>query len=773
MVKFGMAQPVKRVEDVRLLKGHGTYTDDVNQPGALHVVILRSPHAHATIKAIDTKAALALPGVVAIYTASDLDADKVGPIPCMVPITNQDGSARADAPRPILAKGTVRHVGEAVAMVVAETASAGRDAAEAIMVDYDTKPSITALAQARDPAAPQVRADVPRNTVFDWATGDKDKVDALFAQAAHVTAIKIVNNRIVVNAMEPRAALADFDTETKRWTLTSNTQGGWLLKNILSQAVFQVPADRFRVITPDVGGGFGMKLFVYPEHAMVCFAARKLGRPVKWTAERGESFLSDTHGRDHVTEAELALDADHKFLAMRVRNIANMGAYLSNFAPYIPTMLGTKVLASVYDFKAIHAQVFGVFTHTVPVDAYRGAGRPEGNYLVERLIDAAARELGVDRAALRRANMVPASAMPYLTAMQQNYDSGDFIQVMDRALEMIDWAGFPARKAASRAAGKRRGIGMAYYLEATGGAPEERAEIRFTRDGYADVYVGTQSSGQGHETAYVQITADRLGIDPDRIRIKQGDTDRIPVGGGTGGARSLYSEGQAILVTTTSLIEKAKKAAGEALEAAAADIEFADGAFKIIGTDRSITLMDLAATLHDDATDGNALDTAEIATIAHHTFTNGCHIAEVEIDPETGTIAVRRYLVCDDVGKIVNPMIVRGQVHGGVAQGLGQALMENTAYDPESGQLIAGSFMDYALPRADDMPDIEVEFLEIPCTTNPLGVKGAGEAGAVGSPPALINAVLDALAEDGVRHIDMPATPERVWSAIAEARQAA
>ena len=772
MVKFGMAQPVKRVEDVRLLKGQGVYTDDVTAPGSLQLLILRSPHASATITAINIAPALALPGVVAIYTAADLAADGISAIPCMVPITNQDGSARADAPRPVLAQGAVRHVGEAVAMVVAESISAGRDALEAILVDYDTKPSITSLAQARDPQAAQVHAEAKLNTVFDWAIGDKDAVDALFAQAAHVTALRIVNNRIVVNAMEPRAALAAFDPSSERWTLTSNTQGGWLLKDILAQAVFRVPADRFRVITPDVGGGFGMKLFVYPEHVMVCYAARKLGRAVKWTAERGESFLSDTHGRDHVTEAELALDGAHKFLAMRVRNTANMGAYLSNFAPFIPTILGTKVLASVYDFKAIHAQVFGVFTHTVPVDAYRGAGRPEGNYLVERLIDAAARELGLDRAALRRANMVPSSAMPFVTAMQQNYDSGDFIAVMDRALEMIDWAGFPARKARALAQGKRRGIGMAYYLEATGGAPEERAEIRFTRDGYADLYVGTQSSGQGHETAYVQITADRLGIDPERIRVKQGDTDRIPVGGGTGGARSLYSEGQAILVTTTSLIEKAKQAASEALEAAAADIEFAEGAFKIIGTDRMITLMDLAATLHDPASDGNALDTAEIAQITHHTFTNGCHIAEVEIDPETGVISVQRYLVCDDAGKIVNPMIVRGQVHGGVAQGLGQALLEHTAYDAESGQLIAGSFMDYALPRADDLPDIEVEFLEIPCTTNPLGVKGAGEAGAVGAPPALINAVLDALAEDGVRHIDMPATAERVWSAITEAREA-
>jgi carbon-monoxide dehydrogenase large subunit len=769
MVKFGVAQPVKRVEDSRLLRGEGQYTDDVPVDGALYVQVVRSPHAAAVITAIDTAAARAMPGVAGVFTGDDLAADGIGPIPCMVPIKNQDGSPRAQADRPVLAVGEVRHVGEAVAFVVAETAQAARDAAEAVEVIYEMKPSVTALATAMDEGVAQVWADAPRNQVFDWAVGDAAKVDALFASAAHVTKLRVVNNRIVVNSMEPRAARARFAED--RWTLTTNTQGGWLLKGCLSQAVFKVAPDRFRVVTPDVGGGFGMKLFVYPEHVMVCYAARKLGRAVKWNSERGEAFLSDTHGRDHVTEAELALDADHKFIAMKVRNVANMGAYLSNFAPFIPTMAGTKVLASVYGMQAIHAQVLGVFTHTVPVDAYRGAGRPESNYLVERLIDAAARELGVDRAELRRRNFVAAAAMPYRSAMDQMYDSGDFHKVLDRALDIIDWEGFPARRAKAVAAGKRRGIGMAYYLEATGGAPEERAEIRFTKDGFVDVFVGTQSTGQGHETAYVQLVGDRLGIDPDRIRVRQGDTDAIPQGGGTGGARSLYSEGQAIALTTTSIIEKGRKAAADHLEAAVADIAFENGAFTIVGTDRSIDIVSLAETLHAEG--GNALDTAEIAKIDKHTFPNGCHIAEVEIDPETGVVAVVRYLVCDDVGTIVNPMIVRGQVHGGVAQGMGQALLENTAYDAETGQLISGSMMDYALPRADDLPDIEVEFVEIPCASNPLGVKGAGEAGAVGSPPALINAVVDALAEDGVRSIDMPATPERVWEAIEQGRRAA
>jgi carbon-monoxide dehydrogenase large subunit len=574
----------------------------------------------------------------------------------------------------------------------------------------------------------------------------------------------VVNNRIVVNSMEPRAALAEYADE--RWTLTTNTQGGWNIRDMLAGFIFGVDKSAIRVITPDVGGGFGMKLFLYAEQALVCYAARKLGRPVRWNSDRAEAFLSDTHGRDHITQGELALDEDGKFLAMRLRNIANMGAYLSNFAPMIPTMAGTKVLASVYGFKAIYANVIGVFTNTVPVDAYRGAGRPESNYLVERLIDTAANELGMDRIEIRRKNMVPESAMPFTSAMGQKYDSGAFAKVMDAALEKADWPGFSARQAAARKAGKRRGIGMGYYLEATGGAATERAEIRFAEDGFVDVYVGTQSTGQGHETAYVQLTASQLGIDGEKIRIRQGDTDTIPTGGGTGGARSLYSEGQAILVTAAGVIEKGKAAASEFLEAAIADIVFEDGKFTITGTDRAVDIMTLAEQKP------GALDTAEITPISAHTFPNGCHIAEVEIDPETGVVTVIKYVVMDDVGKAVNPMIVRGQVHGGVAQGFGQAVLERTAYDPESGQLMSGSFMDYALPRADDLPDIEVDFIEIPCASNPLGVKGAGEAGAVGSPPAVINAIVDALKADGVATIDMPATPERIWQALNLAKAA-
>ena len=773
MTKFGLAQPVRRVEDPRLLKGGGSYTDDLTLPGCLHGVVVRSPHAMATIRSLDATAARAMPGVAAIYTGADLAADGIGGLPCAINLKNRDGSAQVNPGHPVMASETVRHVGDPVAFVVAETTQAARDAAEAILVDYDVLPSVTDLAAAMEPGAPSVWDVADKNMVFDWEIGQKELTEQLFASAARVSHINIVNNRIVVNSMEARAALAEYDGG--RWTLRTNTQGGWLLKGLLTKAVFQVPEESFRIITPDVGGGFGMKIFLYAEHVMTCYAARKLGKPVKWVSERSEAFLSDTHGRDNLTMGEIALDADNKFLALRTRNFANMGAYLSTFAPMIPTGAGTGVLASVYGFKAVYANVIGMFTNTVPVDAYRGAGRPESNYLVERLIDQAASDLGVDRVELRRKNMVGPDAMPYKTPVGKTYDSGDFQIVLNAALKTMDWAGFEARRAEAARRGRRRGIGMAYYLEATGGAPTERAEIRFAEDDFVDVYVGTQSTGQGHETAYVQLTVDRLGVPGEKVRVIQGDTDSIPTGGGTGGARSLYSEGQAILLTASSVIEKGRKAASEVLEASPADIVFEEGRFSIVGTDRGMDIIQLAATQRARAAKGEdvtTLDAAEVANIDAHTFPNGCHIAEVEIDPDTGHIFVVRYSVTDDVGKAVNPMIVRGQVHGGVAQGLGQAFLERTSYDPSSGQLLSGSFMDYALPRADDLPDIEVEFVEVPCVSNPLGVKGAGEAGAVGSPPAVMNALIDALRPAGVTHVDMPATPEVVWKALELAKAA-
>ena len=770
MTKFGLAQSIRRVEDPRLLLGRGRYTDDILLPGMLHGIVLRSPHAAAKIIRIDTKAAASVEGVKAIYTGADFKADSIGPMPCAAPVQNRDGSNMVDPPHPALVEDAVRYVGDPVAFVVADTPAAARDAAELITVDYDVQHSITDLAAAMESGAPLVWPEAANNIVFDWVLGDKAATDALFASAAHVTRLTVVNNRVIVASMEGRASIADYDAATGRWVLYANTQGGWLIKNLIG-AVFQTEPANFRVITPDVGGGFGMKAFLYAEHVLVCYAARKLGRPVKWTSDRTEAFLSDTQGRDNITLGELAIDKDGKFLALRTRNVANMGAYLSTFAPYIPTLAGGAVLSGVYGFQQIYANVLGVFTHTAPVDAYRGAGRPESNYLLERLVDAAARELGIDRVELRRRNMIPASAMPHKTPVGKTYDTGDFAMVLDTALKQMDYAGFAARRAEAAQRGKRRGIGLAYYLEVTMGDPTERAEIRFADDGFVDLYVGTQSTGQGHETAYIQLTSQRLGIDAEKIRVRQGDTDTIPVGGGTGGSRSLYSEGQAILLTADTVIDKGKQAAAEVLEAAAADIAFDDGRFTIVGTDRGIDIIALAATQRQKAANGEqaiTLDAAEIATVAEHTFPNGCHMAEVEVDPETGMIDIVRYRVCDDFGKTVNPMIVRGQVHGGVAQGLGQAVLERTSYDAASGQLLTGSFMDYALPRADDLPDIEVDLLEVPSGSNPLGVKGAGEAGSVGSPPALINAIIDALSVDGITHIDMPTTPETVWQALAK-----
>jgi carbon-monoxide dehydrogenase large subunit len=775
MAKFGVSQSVRRVEDPRLLTGRGQYTDDIAMPGQAHGIVLRSPQAHARIASLDTAAAKAVPGVLAVITAADLKAAGIGDLPCLIPLKNRDGSPRANTPRPALADGVVRHVGDPVAFIVAETAQAARDGAEAVMVDYEELPAVTDLAVAFQPGQPQVWPDTANNICFDWEAGDKAKADAAFARAAHVTRLTVVNNRVVVNSMEARAAVGGW--AGGKLTLHTNTQGSWLLKGLLADPIFKIAPEDVRVVTPDVGGGFGMKLFLYPEHVLVCFAAREVGRPVRWASDRSEAFLSDTHGRDNITQGELATDADGKFLALRTRNYAGMGAYLSTFAPFIPTGAGTKVLASVYGFEAIHANVIGVLTNTVPVDAYRGAGRPESNYLVERLIDAAARELKIDRIELRRRNMVSRAAMPFTSAMGQRYDSGDFSQLMDAALAKIDWDGFPTRRAEAARRGKQRGIGLAYYLEATGGAATENAKVVFADDGFVDVYVGTQSTGQGHETAYSMMTSHELGIPIEKIRVKQGDSETLPSGGGTGGARSLYSEGQAILVTTASVIEKGKQAAAEQLETSAADIEFvsAAGRFEVAGTDRGVGILDLAAEQRRRVASGASailLDTMETANIEFHTFPNGCHVAEVEVDPETGIVTVPRYIVVDDVGHALNPLIVRGQVHGGVAQGIGQALHERTAYDNGSGQLLSASFMDYCLPRAGDLPDIDVDLIEVTCETNPMGVKGAGEAGAVGSPPAAINALVDALSGAGVTHIDMPATPEIVWKALATAKAA-
>ncbi|WP_374467088.1 xanthine dehydrogenase family protein molybdopterin-binding subunit [Ferrovibrio sp.] len=765
MSKFGQSQPVRRVEDQRFITGKGRYTDDINLPGQVYGVMLRSPHAHAKILKIDTAAAQAAPGVLAVYTHADLKAANVGDLPCTIPLKNRDGSMRADPPRPALADGMVRHVGDPVAFVVAETAAQARDAAEMIEVDYDALPAAADMATAMEPGQPQIWPQAPNNRAFDWEIGDKAKIDALFASAAKTVKLMLENNRIVVASMEARVALAAFDKESGRFTLYTPTQGVWVQKKLLAK-ILGLPEEKFHVVTGDVGGGFGMKIFIYPEQVMTLFASRALGRPVKWTSDRGEAFLTDTHGRANLTHAEMALDKDHNFLALRIHNIADMGAYLSTYAPMIPTMAGTKVLSSVYRFQGVYSRVEGVFTNTVPVDAYRGAGRPESNYIMERLIDVAARELGIDRAELRRKNYIPPTAFPWTSAMGLTYDSGEFENTSNTALKAIDWAGFETRRAEAKKRGKRRGIGMAYYLEATGGAPTERAEIRFAEDGFVEVYVGTQSTGQGHETAYTQIVAEQLGVDFDRIRILQGDSDAIPTGGGTGGARSLYSEGGAILKAKDGVIEKGKVVAADMLETAASDIEFAAGRFRVAGTDRDVGIIEVAqeARKRSNAKAGEAagIDTAADWQVQAITFPNGCHACEVEIDEATGVAEVVRYVVADDMGRVINPTIVKGQIHGGVVQGVGQALYENVVYDAD-GQLLTGSFTDYCLPRADNFPEIEVILCEVPCKTNPLGVKGAGEAGAVGSAPATINAIVDALADLGVKHVDMPATPQKLW----------
>ncbi len=776
MTKFGAAQSMRRVEDQRFLTGTGRYTADVSLPRQAYAYVLRSPHASARIQGLDVDAARRLPGVIAIYTAADIEAEGLGLLPCIIPVENRDGTQRANPPRAALAKDRVRHVGDPVAFVVAESLAQARDGAEAIMVDYAPLPAVADMRQALAAGAPSVWDETPSNLCLDWERGDKAKTDAAFATAAHVVKLEVDNNRIVVASMEPRAALADYDPADQRFTLYTNTQGAHLVRRLLADAVLHVPQEKVHVITPDVGGGFGMKLFLYPEHVLTSFAARKLGRPVKWVSERSEAFLSDTQGRDNLSTGELALDKDGKFLALRVSTMANLGAYLSTFAPFIPTMAGHRVLVGAYGFATAHVSVKGVFTNTVPVDAYRGAGRPEANYLTERLIDTAARELKMTPDELRRRNFVPSSAMPYATAFGLTYDSGEFRQTMEMAMGAAGWTGFAKRAEESRKRGLRRGLGLAYYLEATAGPTEDAAEIHFEDDGTVSVLVGTQSTGQGHETAYTQIVSERLGVPTDRIRIVQGDSARIKSGGGTGGARSLYTEGGAILATAEIVINKGKDMAGHVLEAAPADIEFNAGEFRIVGTDRKIAILELAQIARDPARRPRGLegglDADAAFAVTTGTYPNGCHIAEVEVDEATGRVQVVRYTVADDMGRVINPMIVEGQVHGGIAQGIGQALLEHTVYDRD-GQLVSGSFTDYCMPRADDLPFFTFELNEVPCATNPLGVKGAGEAGAVGAAPAVINALLDAVKDLGIRHIDMPATPERVWRAIRAAKPGA
>lgn len=785
----GIGAAVRRREDLRFLTGRGTYTDDINRPGQLHAYILRSPHAHARILSIDTADAMQAPGVVAIFTGADMAADKVGSLPCGWLIHNKDGTPMAEPPHPPLVPDVARHVGDQVAVVIAQTRNQAKDAAELILVDYEPLPSIVVTADAGAPDAPQVHPQAPGNLCYDWHIGDRDATEAAFAKAAHVTTLDLVNNRLVPNAMEPRAYIGEYDRATDETTLWTTSQNPHVIRLLMGAFVLGIPEHKLRVVAPDVGGGFGSKIYHYAEEAIVTWAARRLGRPVKWVAERGEAFMSDAHGRDHVTRAQLALDADGHFLGLRVRTTANMGAYLSTFSTSIPTYLYATLLAGQYRTPAIYAEVTAVFTHTVPVDAYRGAGRPEACYLLERLVDMAAQETGIDRVELRRRNLIPKEAMPYATPVALTYDSGDFVKNLEDALALADHAGFAARKAESARQGKLRGLGICAYIEACGIAPSnvagalgaraglyESAEVRFHPTGSVTVFTGSHSHGQSHETTFAQIVADRLGVPIENVEIVHGDTSKVPMGMGTYGSRSLAVGGSAIAKAMDKVVAKARRIAAHMMEAAEGDIEFKDGRFTVAGTDRSIGIADVALSAYvphrfplDELEPG--LDEQAFYDPKNFTFPNGTQICEVEIDADTGVTRVVSFIAVDDFGRIINPMVVEGQVHGGVVQGIGQALYENCVYDPESGQLLTGSFMDYCMPRADDVPCMTVKTNEhAPCTHNPLGVKGCGEAGTIGGAACVMNAVVDALSDLGIRHLDMPATPERVWRAIQSAR---
>ncbi|WP_437375535.1 xanthine dehydrogenase family protein molybdopterin-binding subunit [Inquilinus limosus] len=764
--KFGIGQPMRRSEDPRLLKGGGRYTDDVSAPGQAQAYFLRSPFAHAEIRSIDIAAAAAMSGVIGIVTIADLDADGIGELKCYAPVKNSDGSDQVLPPRPILARGRVRHVGEPVALVVAETIEQAKDAAEAIEVDYESLPA--AVDPAKTLNGPAIWDKAPNNLCFDWEFGQKDKVSSLFAQADKVVRLDLVNNRVVASPMEPRCCNADWDATDGRFVLYVSCQGVHLLRDMLANDIFKLPPEKFLVRSTDVGGGFGMKLFMYPEYPATLYAARKFGRPVKWSSERTEAFISDDHGRDNVTTVELAVDKDARFLALRVEMIANMGAYLSNFGPFIPTMAGgAQMLNGLYTLQGVYERVRGVFTNTQPVDAYRGAGRPEAAFNVERIVDHASRVLGIDPVELRRRNFIPPSAMPYETITGVTYDSGEFTRNLEEAAQIADVAGFEQRRRDSAAKGKYRGLGIATYVEACAGGEDENADVRVGRDGKVTVYVGTQTNGQGHETAYKQIIAEHLGVEPDQITIVQGDTDLVRTGNGTGGSRSVPVGGAAIRDGSLKVQEKAKLRAADLMETAAVDIAFAEGRFTVVGTDRSMTLSEIAAKGDTEI----AFEERGSFTPPSATFPNGAHIVELEIDGDTGMVEILRYTVVDDFGRVMNPLMVAGQVHGGIAQGLGQALLEHAVFDGDSGQLLSGSFMDYAMPRAVDLPFVTFKYNEIPCTTNPLGLKGAGEAGAIGAPPAIINAIVDALSPLGVEHVDMPATPQKLWQIIHSRQQ--
>ena len=791
MTATGIGARAARKEDRRFLTGNGRYVDDIDRPGQLHAVLARSPHAHARLGAIDASAARAAPGVAAVFTAADLAADNVGGLPCGWLIKNKDGSDMVEPPHPVLATGKVRHVGDPVAMVLAETRAQARDAAEKLEIEYEELDAVTDTAGAFETGRPAVHDAAANNTCYDWEFGDKAAVEQAFAGAAKIVPLEFVNQRLVANAIEPRAAIGEYDAHDDRYTLYTTSQNPHVIRLLMCTAVLGLPETKVRVVSPDVGGGFGSKIYHYAEEALVTWAARKAGRPVKWTSDRAEAFLSDAQGRDHVTRAELALGAGAEFLGLKISTVANLGAYLSTFSTAIPTYFYAPLLAGVYKTPAIYCEVRGVFTNTVPVDAYRGAGRPEACYLIERIVDVAARETGLDPAEIRRRNFIPRSAQPYQTPVAMVYDDGDYAKNMEDCLVEADAAGFAERRREAKARGKLRGLGVSSYIEACGAAPSavagalgaraglyEMATLRVNPSGSVSIITGTHAHGQGHETTFAQLASERLGIDFDSIEVVHGDTDKIPFGMGTYGSRSLPVGGTALARAMDKVVEKGRKIAAHILEASAEDIEFADGAFSVAGTDRKLAFAEVAGAAYvphnyplEELEPG--LEETAYFDPPNFTFPSGCYACEVEIDPDTGVVSVERFTAVDDFGVLINPNIVEGQVHGGLVQGIGQALYEGARYDPESGQPITGSYMDYCMPKADCAPSFAVHTNETRSPTNPLGVRGCGEAGAIGAPPAVVNAICDALNELGVRHIDMPATPEKVWRAIRGARAAA
>ena len=780
----GIGDATKRREDVRFLSGTGKYTDDINVAGQAYVHFLRSDVAHGKITSLDTSAAEAMPGVIRIFTGKDFEG--VGGIPCGWQVTDKHGEPMQEPAHPVLAQGKVRHVGDPIAAVVAETREQARDAAEAIEVEIEDLPAVMDMKAALEEGAPKVHDDLSSNLCYDWGFVEDNKAatDAAFESAAHVTTLELVNQRLVANPMEPRVAVGAYNRAGDDYTLYTTSQNPHVIRLLMGAFVLGIPEHKLTVIAPDVGGGFGSKIYHYAEEAFVTFAAKAINRPVKWTSSRSEAFISDAQGRDHVTKIELALDADNNFTALRTETYANMGAYLSTFAPCVPTYLHGTLMAGNYKTPNIYVNVKAVFTNTVPVDAYRGAGRPEATYQLERVIDKAARELKVDPIALRRQNFI--TEFPYATPVAVEYDTGDYVATMDKLEEIADVKGFPARRAESEKNGKLRGLGVNCYIEACGIAPSalvgalgaraglyDAATVRVNATGSISVMVGAHSHGQGHETAFPQVVAEMLGIDPGMIDIVHGDTSKIPFGMGTYGSRSLAVCGSAMVRATEKIINKAKKIAAHLMEASEADIEFKDGQFSVAGTDKSVAWGDVTLAAYvphnyplEEIEPG--LEETAFYDPANFTYPSGAYACEVEVDPETGKVTVERFAAADDFGNIINPMIVDGQVHGGIGQGIGQALLEQCVYD-ESGQLLTGSYMDYAMPRADDVPFYAVDHsCQTPCTHNPLGVKGCGEAGAIGSPPSVVNAVIDALQSGGhtVTHIDMPVSPSRVWQAM-------